>query len=319
MDTIHICTAIDRNYRLPLTALVNSIHKNSSSHKCIVHVLFTGLSEKYRNKLTNKYTNTNLYFDFIDMSKYNFDFDGIDMQYWTKAIFYRIMIPEIFKNYERILYIDGDTLVLKDLYDFFNTPFDSDINMAMIVDRFSWKEQMRKLNISNYFNSGVILFDVKKCLENDFCNKCVQWLSQNKNKAIFPDQDAINVVCDKRILRVNNSFNKQIAIDDYNKLDNDAYIAHFLSAKKPWMIKHPRNVDKLYVTYITSFTSKMIVHTKHNLYRLGQFCFHVKHSVNLIKGQIVPVHKYYVFNICVFTKRHISIDIKRAFEIKKEA
>ena len=73
MKTLHLCTAADKNYKLPLTTLLNSIYKNSCSHPCVMHILCTGLSKKYQQKLQKKYEGTNLSVDFVDMSKYNFD------------------------------------------------------------------------------------------------------------------------------------------------------------------------------------------------------------------------------------------------------
>ena len=162
MNTVHVCVAADGNYKLPLLCLVKSIALNSASHPCVIHVL-QGC-------------------DFIDMSKYVFDFSGLDMQHWTRAIFYRMMIPEIFKNLDRILYIDCDTLVLSDLFDFFNTEFTADTDIAMVVDKFSWKSQIVKLKTKNYFNSGMILFDINKCRESEFSKKCRKNIRQALNK-----------------------------------------------------------------------------------------------------------------------------------------
>lgn len=318
IENIHICTAVDGNYKLPLKCLANSIFKNTCAHPCVLHVLFTNLSENYRRKLINKYKETNLSFDFIDMSKYEFDSNNIDMRYWTKAIFYRIMIPEIFKDLDRILYLDGDTLVLKDLYELFNIELPERANMAMVVDKFSWREQMQRLHISNYFNSGVILFDIKKCLRNNFSQKCIKWINENKENIVFPDQDAINAVSDNKILRINNTYNKQLTLDNYHEFDGDAHIAHFLSGIKPWMWKYPRNIDNLYVSFMPSILSRIITHIKHDLSQLKHFCFHIKYKAPLINGKIVAQYKYYIFNVCVFTQNKNSIDFKQAVKIKKD-
>ncbi len=302
MGQIHLCIAADQNYQLPLTALANSIFKNSTSHKCVLHILFTGMSEKYRNKLIRKYKKTNVSFDFIDMSKYNFDFHGLDMQHWTRAIFYRIMIPEIFKDLERILYIDGDTLVLQDLYDFFNTQLPEDKIMAMVVDRFSYKSRIPVLQTSNYFNSGMILFDIKKCRSFNFSDKCIRWIFENPETAKFPDQDAINIICDGKIERVSNLYNKQFATNDVIKLDTKPTIVHFLSAIKPWMKKSPVGYSKLYRKYIPSLFAKTSVLLKQIVFNSKHFIYHAQYSMSLKHTKITEQIKYYVFNIKVWTK-----------------
>lgn len=302
MDTIHLCIAADNNYKLPLQCLVNSIHKNTSNHTCVVHVLFTGFSQKYRDEMIRKYSNNNLSFDFIDMSEYNFDFHGLDMQHWTSAIFYRIMIPEIFKEMERILYIDGDTLVLNDLFDFFNMNFEHDKMMAMVVDRFSYKSRIPFLKTSNYFNSGMILFDIKKCREYDFSQKCIKWIHDNPETAKFPDQDAINVVCDGKIERVNNLYNKQFATNDTVNLENKPFIVHFLSAIKPWMKNAPIKYSALYRTYIPSTIQRLNVLTKQIIFNSKHFIYHEKYAMKLEKTKVIEQIKYYIFNVHVWTK-----------------
>jgi lipopolysaccharide biosynthesis glycosyltransferase len=300
MDIIHLCIAADNNYKLPLTTLVNSICKNSTSHKCVVHILFTGLSKTYRDKLAKKYSKIS--FDFIDMSKYDFDFHGLDMQHWTKAIFYRIMIPEIFKDLKRILYIDGDTLVLQDLYEFFNMQLPDDKMMAMVVDRFSYKNRIPVLKTSNYFNSGMILFDIKKCRDFGFSDKCTQWIFDNPDTAKFPDQDAINVVCDSKIERVNNLYNKQFATNDRIKLDNMPFIVHFLSAIKPWMKTAPVVYSRIYRKFIPSIFDKIFVLIKQIIFSSRHFLYHEKYAMTLKRTKITEQIKYYVCNVKVWTR-----------------
>lgn len=302
MNTIHICIAADRNYKLPLVCLVNSIYKNSSVQPCVIHVLYNDLSEKYRNKLVRKYINTNISFDFIDMSEINFDFHGLDMQYWTKTIFYRIMIPEIFQSLDRILYIDGDTLVLGNLSEMFNTKFPDNTDVAMVVDKYSWKTHIFKLDIKNYFNSGMILFDLNKCRENKFADKCVRWLHDNPDKAMFPDQDAINTICDGKILRLNNMYNKQFAPNDKIILEKNPVIIHFLSAVKPWMRNAPITYSKIYRQYIPSKIQQIRVLGLQIIWHSKYFVFHKKYSMKLQQTKILEQIKFYLFNICIKTK-----------------
>lgn len=311
IDTVHICIAADSNYKLPLVCLVKSIVLNSASHPCVVHVLFSGLSARYRRNLISKFRDTNVSFDFIDMSKYAFDFKGLDMQHWTRAIFYRMMIPEIFKNLDRILYIDCDTLVLSDLFDFFNTEFTVDTDIAMAVDKFSWKSQIAKLKTKNYFNSGMILFDINKCRQSDFSNKCVRWLHDNPEIATFPDQDAINAVCDGRILRVNNIYNKQFAPNETISSDVNPVIIHFLSAIKPWMWRAPIKYSQIYRLYMPNKLCRLRTVLSQFLYHSKHWCFHKTNTMKLEKIKVVEYIKYYVFNICIHTsvskKQHMDI------------
>lgn len=301
-NQIHLCVAADNNYKLPLATLVNSFIKSNQSLNTVIHVLCSGLSVKYQNKLKSKCQNTNISIDFIDMSNYDFDFHGLDMQHWTKAIFYRIMIPELFKDLDRIIYIDGDTLIMGDLADLFNTDMGDDYMLAMVVDRFSYKTRIGELGLSNYFNSGMILFDIKKCREFDFSAKSIQWIHDHSDIAKFPDQDAINSICDKKILRLNNMYNKQFATTDLIDWEKKPVIAHFLSAIKPWMKTSPLGYAKVYRSYIPTTRQHTIVYLSQILYSSKYFFFHKQYTMTMTNMNIVEQIKYYLFNIHIYTK-----------------
>ena len=304
---INVCIAADNNYKLPLTAVLNSFVKNVKN-KTVLHILYTGFSEKYKNKLNRFCCGTNISLDFRDMSKYDFDFHGLDMQHWTRAIFYRIMIPEMFSDLDRMIYLDGDTLVLDDLYELYNTPMDNDFMLGMVVDRFSYKTRIGELKTSNYFNSGMILFDIKKCLEFNFSEKCVQWIYDNPETAKFPDQDAINIIANNKILRINNIYNKQFATNDLIDWSKQYVVAHFLSAIKPWHYNAPSSYSRKYRKYIPNKFSAFRIYVSQKIHELKYFCFHEKYVMKLVNMKIVEQVKFYVFNMCIKTK---TLDTKK--------
>ena len=43
---IHVCVAADNNYKLPLTAVLNSFVKNVK-HQTVLHILYTGFWFRY--------------------------------------------------------------------------------------------------------------------------------------------------------------------------------------------------------------------------------------------------------------------------------
>lgn len=298
---IHVCIAADNNYKLPLTAVLNSFVKNVK-HKTILHILYTGFSEKYKNKLNHFCSGSNIALDFKDMSKYDFDFHCLDMQHWTRAIFFRIMIPKMFSDLDRMIYIDGDTLVLDDLYELYNTPMNENDMLAMVVDRFSYKTRISELKTSNYFNSGMILFDIKKCLEFNFSEKCIQWIHDNPETAKFPDQDAINIIANDKILRLNNIYNKQFATNDLIDWSKKYVIAHFLSAIKPWHYNTTSSYSRKYRKYIPNKFKAFRIYIFQKIHELKYFCFHEKYIMKLVDMKIVEQIKFYVFNICIKTK-----------------
>ncbi|MDR2540254.1 MAG: hypothetical protein LBD11_00275 [Candidatus Peribacteria bacterium] len=79
------------------------------------------------------------------------------------TIFYRMFFSSIFPEItDRILYLDSDTLVIKDLGKLYNQDFEGDtlIGGRDVSWMRYWKKQ--KLGIENYMNSGVLLINIPK-------------------------------------------------------------------------------------------------------------------------------------------------------------
>ena len=247
---IHICTAADQNYILPLDALINSMVRNMPE-QFTLHVLETGIPKSAQNKLKALCKGTQGAVEFINMAKYEWPFP-IKMYYWTDAIYYRMAIPNIFPDIDRMLYIDGDTLVLNSLGPLYNIDMPDRYFVAMVKDRFSG--ETRNHISREYYNSGMILFDMKKCREFNLFNKCYDWLVKYNSIVVFPDQDALNAVLSGYIMRVPMIYNNQVVTDmlEKNCFMPDIVMLHFLGKEKPWMPHSAHWAVNIYTKYMTS-------------------------------------------------------------------
>ena len=130
LNKIPIVFAINNNYIKQLATVIISILKNSSkNNQYEFNILSTDLSSKNKEKLLSlKYLNKNTIFNYIDMNETikNFDLEKYmsrrdDYKYISIETYFRFFIPELFPQYEKILYLDADMLVLQDLEDLYNT------------------------------------------------------------------------------------------------------------------------------------------------------------------------------------------------------
>lgn len=309
-ETLHICVAADDNYILPLGTFINSIIRNCTTDKWIVHILETNIPQKTQNKLHKLCRNTNVCLNFINMDKYTFDFQRLDMKHWTKAIFYRIMIPEIFQHLDRIIYIDCDTLVLCDLHDLYYTDIPDDKYVAMVSDKYSFLNRREYLKLTSYYNSGMIVFDTARCRQFNFCKKCIQWIHDFPQYAKYPDQDAINIVLREHILRLDNTYNWQIVSfqgHQFKKLDSEPHILHFLTQIKAWHSKTDKILGMLYEQYIPYTRDYIFVWLKHRLCWTGRQIWSNEETTQLFKGHMYKYKKFFFFKIPIYKKRmHIE-------------
>lgn len=113
---------------------------------------------------------------------------------------------------EKIIYFDTDIMVNGNLSELFNINI-SDYELGVVLDRFG------KVFINKtYFNSGVLLMNMKKIKESQLLEN-VRNMCKNK-KMKFPDQTALNKLC-KHKLFLPRKFNEQ------GNLKPDTIIQHF--------------------------------------------------------------------------------------------
>ena len=108
---------------------------------------------------------------------------------FTPCCMLRLYADEIQDIPDRILYLDNDVLCRKDFTSFYNTYLDI-FDYAGVLDWYGSHFYRRLILFKDYFNSGVLLFNMKKIRQDNLFGKCRD-LCQKK-KMLLPDQHALN-------------------------------------------------------------------------------------------------------------------------------
>ena len=123
---INVAFTIDNNYPIYTLLVINSILKNNTSNSDYTfYIVENNLSflnkikmKRYVEKRKQKIEFININTDKIDKGKWFYGFS----KRITSIAMVRILLPEIMPaNVDRVLYLDGDILVLKDLKELYNT------------------------------------------------------------------------------------------------------------------------------------------------------------------------------------------------------
>lgn len=240
-NRLNICLSSDNNYVQHMAVTILSLMNNHIDNELYIYVLDTDISEENKTKILSLVNNnTHIIFKKINedlFKKYNFS----EKSHFTSAIFNRFKIPEFFSDLDRVLYMDVDIVVMQNLSAFYNMNMDGKA-LAMIAD---WNENICKknVNVEKYYNSGVMLFDIKKCLELDVYSLLMNGLKNNKLNLKMPDQDIINLTCQNIIKPVDFIYNTQIHPNLSDNIKwiteniNKVKILHYTSQQKPWKPK----------------------------------------------------------------------------------
>ena len=110
----------------------------------------------------------------------------------TDCVYYKILIPFMFPDYERMIYLDCDTLIRHDILEMYQYPFNGSyilgfpFYMGYIMSKYGIKKP------EHYVNGGCLLFNIKKIRKD---HKEIDFLSltfRNNSKWLFREQDVIN-------------------------------------------------------------------------------------------------------------------------------
>ena len=191
-NILHISLSLTDNYAYIILVSMESILLNCNKNKTFIifHILcspdITELSISMIKSLMKKFS-SNMRLIFYGMGNNFIDKKDIGV---TQASYYRLILP-IIVNKERIIYLDGDTLSLKDLTEMYNSNFDNNYVLGFLgltsdgLDYYGIKA-------NNWINAGVLLLNLKKIRED---NKCFDLLNLaiNGTKLFHQDNTVINL------------------------------------------------------------------------------------------------------------------------------
>jgi len=119
--------------------------------------------------------------------------------YYPSLIWYRILLPELLPELDRILYLDADTLVLQDLSPLWRTELGENLLGAVAQHRLmEGGECLDRPDLSTdagYFNSGVLLMNLQAMRDKLFSAQMLKVGRELAGAVNFPDQDAYNIAC----------------------------------------------------------------------------------------------------------------------------
>ena len=170
----------------------------------------------------------------------------------TSALF-KFDLPRIFHDVSKLLYLDGDMIIQRDLTELFDTDV-SDVYAAVVKDyrALTLKGNLQeRLNtdLESYFNSGMMLLNLDLMRRDNIPEKLLDYRINGIN--YYMDQDALNIVFGRQVRYVSFNYNFQATCwrfmdtselvsyyylpyvrDKYDYV-KDAVIFHY-TAEKPW-------------------------------------------------------------------------------------
>ena len=203
MATLHVSCAAEGGYVPHSAAMLHSVLTHRDAYSVHVHYLHgPAFSSLHRSKLSDMVAGLGAEITFHCIPEGQVRGLPVLPQF-TEAMWYRIFLPQLLPDVDRVLYLDADTIVVDGLSSLWEIPLDG-AYLAAVTNVFQPNHFGRPARLglpgpNVYFNSGVLLMNLEEMRADDCTTALVSFALQHSTKTIeWPDQDTLNVVLGSR-------------------------------------------------------------------------------------------------------------------------
>lgn len=243
MITIPIFYAADDNYAAPLSVSIASIQKSASKNYIYdIRVLSSGMNSENK-RLLEGMASDNINVSLVDITEALADSKSSLSHlrdYYSESIYYRLFIPRLYPELCRAVYIDCDTVVLRDIAELYFTDIGDKLLGAVPDECISYIEEFKQYVESwvgvphgSYFNSGVLVMNLDELRCENIPEQIFESIKRYDLETVAPDQDYLNAFCLGRVHYLHSSWNKQPNHESYIHPAHLSLI-HFNMFNKPW-------------------------------------------------------------------------------------
>jgi lipopolysaccharide biosynthesis glycosyltransferase len=235
-----VFTSFDENYSDYALVMVKTFCENYHGDPidlyCLVPEDIQQLQQEYIEKCGNP---NNVVIRFVTLEKQKqiqdrFSDDDVSISYITLQCFHRIFIADSFPDLDVAIYIDPDTIILRDVQSLIDYP------LASVIAARSESIDDHKISVVGvdgiYFNNGVYKTDLNFWRSEQLADKMLDRLTTH-GITLYPEQDLMNIFLAGHVaeLPINFNFSSWLStIGFFSHTVPNPMILHFAGPDKPW-------------------------------------------------------------------------------------
>ena len=203
---IPLAIAFTPNYFVPAATMLRSLLEASTGSFEVICLVTEEIPVRMQEKLL-RLGQGRLSFRYIPLKG---RLKGIytDPRY-TEAASFRLLLPELLPEYDSLVYIDCDVIVRQDIGTLYAQTRLEDKYLGVVFEApiENQAQRFRALGCDPrcYFNSGFLLMNLKQMRQEKVSEKLLEACKVPYLE--FPDQDALNQVCQGRVLPLSPLYN----------------------------------------------------------------------------------------------------------------
>lgn len=243
----YIVVVINEKYVAKLMVMLKSLFISNPNQEFCICIFYAIISKKSMERLNRFFEVENQRCKFIQVDIKLFDSAPILDSDMSKEAYFKLLIPEqLPESIERVLYLDADIIVNGDINLLYHIDL-GEKSFAAVRDFNMDRDCVYKLSLMEekytYFNSGVLLFDLKKFRKIYSLKEALEYIQKNGHKFRFHDQEVLNALFHKQVKIIDEKFNFVTLYKDRwdpilyrfrDKLDEIIIIHYAAGNNKPW-------------------------------------------------------------------------------------
>lgn len=203
MNVVPIVFAFDNNLVLPACICISSLLMNANGDTFydifILHSSKIDLHKEQLDELSKHFNRCRIQYRMVDNT---FD-QAFEIRGITTPTYYRLLIPELIPEYDKVIYADVDIIFRMDLSELYDIEMEDnyiaatrELGMNLTEDGQKYIYSMQELSVGNYIQAGFIVMNNQAILRDNIHTQFKKW---SDKKLKFQDQDILNIVCKDKI------------------------------------------------------------------------------------------------------------------------
>lgn len=210
---MNVCYITDNNYvQHTMVSMASLVANKFPTSKWDVYVVCDKVDSEKRQMLMS-FDQEGFRVKLVDHENTYTKKDYEQGKYISASTYIRLKLPSMFPKMDKLLYLDGDTIITSDLAELYDVDLSGHaiaggIDYGMCVESTRWdKVEYVRRTLPNYdveyMNTGVLLMNLSELRRIGFEQTCKK-LYDERTDFIFADQDIINfaLIGKKRILPI---------------------------------------------------------------------------------------------------------------------
>ena len=276
-DPIVLVCSADENYAMPMAAMLCSLLANlKTSVQLIISILDGGIHSSTKRKIVQSLQHQTIEAQIDWLQPNHALLQDLPLhRHLTLAAYYRLLIPEAMStSFDKAIYLDCDMIVQGDVAELWQLDVGENYVLAVQDDYQPFISSRGGCGLRNYqelglnpnqkyFNSGLLIMNLKKWREDDIGRKVLEFSRQNWAYILNADQDGLNAIMQGCWGQLNDRWNQMPGIYTYTSwqespydaiafqaLRDTPYIIHYTNAPKPWRYGCQHPARDLFLMYL---------------------------------------------------------------------